>query len=424
MQQKITSLKKSFNTTLTVPGSKSISNRAMLLAALANGQSTLSGLLASDDTLVFAKALRALGIAIDWDQQTHRCTILGNNGNFPAPQATVWCQDAGTATRFLLAACANASGHFHFDGSTRMRERPLAPLIEILKQQGTTFQPENATNMPLQLMGANGLQGGEIFISSQLSSQFLSGLLMVAPFAKKACTIKTETHARAPYVAMTCHMMQQFGVAVLNSTPGVYHIAIPQAYQACGYSIEPDLSTASYFFAAAALTQSQITIANLDRNRSLQGDIAFLSVLENMGAKVINDKAGITLIGPKKLRGISVDMNNFSDTFMTLAAIAPFADSPVTIKNIAHTRLQESDRIAAVASNLALLGITTKTGDDSITIYPGIPQAATLSSVNDHRIAMAFALIGLKIQGVIINDAECVAKTCPDYFELLKKLYF
>lgn len=221
---------------------------------------------------------------------------------------------------------------------------------------------------------------------------------------------------------MTCHMMQQFGVEVFNPSAGVYQIATPQRYQACEYLIEPDLSTASYFFAAAALTQSQITVKNINRKHSLQGDIAFLNVLEKIGAKIINEKNSVTLIGPKTLRGISVDMNTFSDPFMTLAAIAPFADSPVTINNIAHTRLQESDRIAAVASNLALLGITTKTRDDGITIYPGLPQAATLNSFNDHRIAMAFALIGLKIAGIIIEGAACVAKTCPEYFTLLQKL--
>ncbi|MCW5590357.1 MAG: 3-phosphoshikimate 1-carboxyvinyltransferase [Legionellales bacterium] len=422
MKTYIKPLANSFDGSITIPGSKSITNRALLLAALAGGESILHGVLNSDDTLAFANALRVLGVNLHWDEAKEQCKIRGCDGKFPQKRARVWCQDAGTAARFLLSALSSASGQFEIDGSARLRERPLRDLIAVLTQQGTQFFPAESEQLPLRIIGCDGLLGGEITISGKLSSQFISGLLMIAPFAKKNVIMKVKELISRPYVAMTCAMMRQFGVNV-EEQGSQFLIATPQQYHAKEYVIEPDLSTASYFFAAAALTQSVITIPHISRSKCLQGDIQFVNVLEKMGCQVSETDFGLRLEGVKNLRGIEIDMGDFSDTFMTLAVIAPFAQSAVTITNIAHTRLQECDRITAVENNLKLLGVRVESGHDFIRIYPSSIQANTVLSYRDHRIAMAFALIGLKIPGIAIEEAECVAKTCPNYFAMLERLH-
>ncbi len=423
MKVTIKTLQNRFDTTIEIPGSKSITNRALLIAALAEGQSLLKGMLMSDDTMVCGNALRQLGVELDWDLKKNYCIVQGCNGHFSASRANVWCQDAGTATRFLLAATAQTRGQYDFDASKRMRERPLHQLIEVLQKQGAKFLPQNTSNMPFHLIGQHGLQGGDIFISSKLTSQFISALLMVAPYAKKTVTLITDTTIARPYIDMTCEMMKSFGVTVTTTENDSYRVTVPQSYSAREYTIEPDLSTSSYFFAAAALTQSKITIPNIKRHESLQGDVEFLTILEKMGCEISEHEFGISLKGPEKLSGIEVDMSQCSDTFMTLAALAPFAEDPIHIYNIKHARLQESDRIAAVAENMQKLGIKTEVTEDSIKIFPGKIKPGIVNSFKDHRIAMSFALIGFKIPGIEIEDAECVAKTCPHYFNMLNSLH-
>jgi 3-phosphoshikimate 1-carboxyvinyltransferase len=394
---------------ISIPGSKSITNRALLLAALAKGTSHLSGVLFSDDTWAFINALSALGVNIISDPEKKTCIVHGVNGKFPNSHAKIDCQEAGTVLRFLLAACAAAgSGKFYFDGAAGLRKRPISALIQILIHQGAEIEPEYATQMPFTLV-PNGLVGGSVFVPGHESSQFLSALLMASPLAKCPLIFHTTELVSRPYVALTRTMMQEFGVTA--GTLG--------SYLARDYYIEPDLSTASYFFAAAALTNSMITVPNINRQFCKQGDIRFLDILELMGCKVSGDESQTTVRGVKKLKGVQVDMNDISDTFMTLACLAPFADTPTKITGIGHTRLQESDRISAVADNMRRLGIVVDDSNDQITIYPSSPRAAVIDSHGDHRIAMAFSLIGLVIQGIVINNMDCVSKTCPNFAAML-----
>ncbi len=412
MKQAINARLTPLNAHITVPGSKSITNRALLIAALAQGVSKLSDILISDDTLTFIHALQQLGVVIELNEQARTCIVRGTNGKFPKQEATIWCADAGTAARFLLAACAATGGIFHFDGSQRLRERPLASLLQVLREQGAAVQ---TNKMPLTVKGIAGLQGGDIAIDGAETSQFLSALLMVAPFSRHPVTFKVNELVSRPYVNMTCAMMADFGVISDSSS---YSVHAPQHYVARDYVIEPDLSTASYFFAAAAVTGGSVTIQAINRAHCKQGDVAFLSVLEEMGCTVEETSSALTLTGVSVLQGVTVNMQKFSDTFMTLAALAPFAKTPTTITHIGHTRLQESDRIAAMRSELEKLQIKVEEGPDWIKIYPGQPQAGEIDSHRDHRIAMAFSIMGLRVPGIVIDGAECVAKTCPAFFEM------
>jgi len=357
---------------------------------------------------------------VQLDRINYTAEIEGFGGKFPNKQAAIYCQDAGTATRFLIPACAAIPGEYQFSASPRMSERPLAPLLNVLKKQGAHFNfRESSGYMPL-VMEAHGLKGDEVYIDITQSSQFLSGLLMAAPYAKSPMKLKTGALTNKPYVAMTCAMMATFGISTQRDENTIF---VPEGvYQACDYAIEPDASTASYFFAMAAITAGKVHVKGMTR-ACLQGDIRFLEILEKMGCKVIEEQGGITVVGTTHLKGLGeVDMAGFTDTFMTVAVLAVFADQSTTIKSLAHTRLQESDRVAAIVEGLNRLGIQTETTADSITIHPGKSYGAAVSSHRDHRIAMSLSLIGLKVPGVIIEGADAVAKTCPNYFQLLKRV--
>lgn len=414
MKQRIDVATAPIQAQVVISGSKSITNRALLLAALSRGVSILSGVLFSDDTWAFIRGLQALGVHIVVDSQNLTCEVSGCNGRFPAKQAVIACDKAGTAARFLLAACAGMSGYYEFDADPQLRKRPLASLLAILVQQGMRCEQ---VSMPLQMQGNGALLGGEIVVPNEESSQFVSALMMMAPFATQDMIVTIPETMRRSYSDMTAAMMHDFGVRVLRPSPWVYTIPVPQYYQARSYVIEPDFSTASYFFAAAAVTQGQVTIPGMNRDRTYQGDSQFLTVLEKMGCRVLSDKLGLTVIGPAELSGVDVDMHSYSDVFMSLAAIAPFANSPTRIRRIGHTRLQESDRISAMCRGLSVLQITVEEESDGLTIYPGAPKAGVIDSYQDHRIAMAFSIIGLRVAGIEIEGAECVAKTCPLFFE-------
>jgi 3-phosphoshikimate 1-carboxyvinyltransferase len=416
MRQSIRAASTPIHARVTLPGSKSITNRALLLAALATGKSILSNVLMSDDTQVFAAALRRLGIAMRFDEPARVCEITGSGGNFPERVNNVWCEDAGTAARFLLAACAAVGGVYQFDGSAQLRCRPMSPLLQCLMKQGVTVTP--ASQLPLTMTSAGNLPGGAITIAGEQSSQFASGLLMAAPLFKNALTLTTTNVVSKPYVAMTCAMMRAFGVDVNYRDEQVITVAAPSNYHGCDYLIESDMSTASYFFAAAAVTGGRVTIPAIQPQQSLQGDSKFLDVLTRMGCVSKQNGKDFHLEGPPVLRGIEIDMGEFSDTFMTLAALACFADSPTIITNIAHTRLQESDRITAMRTNLQTLGIKVEEGYDWLKIFPGMPRAGIINSHGDHRIAMAGAILGLRREGIIIDNAQCVSKTCPEFFTM------
>lgn len=411
-RQTVQPIRHPVNSTVVVPGSKSITNRALLLAALVDGDVELQGVLASDDTQACMTALQALGVRLVHHSRAggepvknNTLVVSGCNGGFPHKTARIDCRDAGTVTRFLIPLCAAQSdGEYHFTASKRMCERPLKVLLQILEQQGAEFQFLAKPYCLPFIMKTHGLKGGEIEVDISESSQFLSGLLLAAPLALAPLTVRSQALENKPYVHMTQQMLQDFA-------SGIRH-----------YTIEPDASTASYFFAVAALTGGTIHVPNLPRH-GLQGDTRFLDLLEQMGCRVIEEKGGITVTGCRQLQGLGeVSMSGFSDTFMTVAALAVFADRSTTLTGLAHTRLQESDRVSAMAEELGKLGVKVETTEDSITIHPSKPVGTLLSGHNDHRIAMSLALIGTQVPGVVIDGAECVSKTCPQFFEMLSRL--
>ena len=418
MKQFIRMAKSPINAHVTIPGSKSITNRALLMAAFADGVSEIFDVLISDDTRALIEALHNLGIVVQLDEASRSCIVGGSGGQFPKTEAEVWCRHAGTVARFMLAACASSPGAYHFDGSPQLRKRPLAGLLNILKNQGAKIEPDNQNNMPFTVLGTEGLAGGDIEVDSSETGQFLSALLMVAPFAKSSMTLKAHEIVSQPYVDMTCAMMADFGVLVHRTSPVHFSIPVPQRYHARDYSVEPDLSTASYFFAAAAVTGGEIAIQAISRKKTKQGDVEFLSILEKMGCQVMESQGGLVVRGPQELQGIEVDLRDHSDLFMTLAAMAPFAKTPTTITNIKHTRQQESDRISAMRKGLETLHVKVEEGPDWLRVYPSAPIAGVIDSHDDHRIAMAFSIIGLKVPSVVIDGAECVVKTCPDFFKI------
>ena len=401
--------------TVPVPGSKSLTNRALCLAALACGTSTLRNALFSDDTRYFGAALQALGIEVRQDAAAATISVDGRGGALRASRADLFVGMSGTTARFLTALLALGTGCYTVDGAPRMRERPMEELLSALAAQGARISAATQpVRMPFTICGG-GLAGGALQVSGLRSSQPISALLMVAPLARAETTLEVEGElVSEPFVAMTVRLMRQFGAAVTEYGRR-FSIAAGQRYQAQDLVIEPDATSASYFFAAAAVTGGRVQVPGLRRD-SLQGDLAFLEVLRQMGCQVAWDAAGVTVQGPSTLAGIDTDLTAISDTAPTLAAIAPFAAAPVTIRGIGHTRLQETDRVHALATELRRLGVPVEEGRSSLRIEPAPPRGATIETYDDHRIAMAFAVTGLRTPGIAIADPGCTAKTFPDFF--------
>lgn len=406
--------------TIRPPGSKSITNRALVIAALADGASTLTGVLESRDTQVMRDSLRRLGIPLDENLHQHRIVVQGQRGQIPNRQAELWLENSGTSIRFLTALTSLGEGTYRLDGNTRMRERPIRDLIESLREFGVDATCQLGTDCPPVVVRARGLRGGAVKCRTGLSSQFLSAMLMVAPAARGPVDLLLSGEVVSePYIQMTIDVMEQFGVRVDRPATDRYHIE-PQAYSARTYDIEPDASAASYFFAAAAITGGRVTVAGLTR-RALQGDVRFVEALERMGCTVIAGADSLTVQGGP-LRGIDIDMNDISDTAQTLAAVAPFAAGPTRIRRVAHMRHKETDRVLAVVTELRKLGLNVEEHPDGMTIHPGPLRPAAIDTYDDHRMAMSFALIGLRQPGVVIRDPGCTAKTYPEFFQDLDQL--
>ncbi|TLS43786.1 3-phosphoshikimate 1-carboxyvinyltransferase [Streptomyces montanus] len=402
-----------------IPGSKSLTNRALLLAAAAEGTTVLSAPLVSEDTIAFRGALEQLGVRVSAEPGDGHWHVRGLGGG-PLGDARVHCGDAGTAARFLPPFTATGQGLFYFDGSLQLRARPMRPLIDALTRLGVTVHVGRGGRLPLVVEGG-GLQGGRIVLDSDLSSQYLSGLLMAAPLLSRPLTIDVPHLVSRPYVDMTLALMRHFGAHVERS--GNRITTRPGGYVARDLPVEPDASSASYFFAAAAATGRSVTVRGLGRH-SLQGDLGFARVLRLAGAEVTVGDNETTVRGPDSLRGgFTIDMGDISDTFMTLAAVAPLADAPITITGIAHTRLKESDRISAVARNLRACGILVEEDADRITVHPGVPRPTTIACYRDHRIAMSFAVLNLASSaGFALDDPACVDKTFPGFHAELRRL--
>lgn len=404
------------------PGSKSITNRALILSALAKGTSKLSGVLDSVDTAVMLESLNRLGILVKHDRDQQTCSITGCGGRLSVKKADLWLENSGTSIRFLTSVCCLGSGRYRLDGSKRMRERPIIDLVDTLQLLGASVDCEDPSGgCPPVLVSGQPLIGGVASVNGNISSQFLSSLLMAAPCARDSVQLSVLGElVSKPYVTMTLEMMKSFGIST-TYPDDLSSFRIPTgAYQAIEYDIEPDASAASYFLAAAAITGGTVTVEGLSQT-ALQGDVLFASALEKMGCEVTWGDSSVTVTGGK-LHGVDIDMNAISDTAQTLAVVATFAASPTTIRCVGHMRHKETDRIAAVVTELKRAGLKADEFDDGMTIYPGPAKPASIHTYDDHRMAMSFALLGLKHQGIEILDPGCTSKTYPTFFEDLQVL--
>ncbi len=411
--------------TVPVPGSKSITQRALIAAALADGESTLVNPLESEDTRYTATALEQMGVAVE--KKAGKWTVKGCGGRITTPDQEIFLGNNGTATRFLTSVASLGSGTFRINGDARMAERPIQPLMQALQGWGVDIASINNNGCPPLLIKANGLAGGKTVLPAGKSSQYLSSLLLVAPYARQEAEVEVEGDILSlPYVIMTLVVMEAFGIRV-EGNDALSSFRIPQGrYSAMEYAIEGDASNASYFYAAAAITGGEVTVPNVPVP-SMQGDAVFVALLARMGCQVNKTGEGLTVSGPEELKNITIDMGGMPDVVPTLAVVASQAKGRSILKNIGHLRIKECDRLHVMAVELAKMGARVEEQEDSLIIEGKDPDAplhgAEINTHNDHRIAMSFALAGLTVPGVKILDEECVAKSFPDFWERFNLLY-
>ncbi len=407
---------------VVLPGSKSLSNRILLLSMLSDGKTEIQNLLDSDDVRLMVGALETLGIQLEENRAENLITVTGTSGIIPVKEATLMLGNAGTAIRPLTAAMTLGHGRFVLDGVQRMRERPIIDLVNGLSQLGANLRCINGTDCPPVEVIADGLPGGITRLSGAISSQYLTAILLAAPYADKEVQIEiTDKLVSVPYVEMTLRLMRSFGVSVNHENFRLFHIP-RQTYRSPGsIFVEGDASSASYFLAGAAITKGTVTVKGCG-TVSLQGDARFAEVLEKMGAKVEWEPQQVKLTG-NSLNGIDVDMNQMPDAAMTLAVAALFASGPTAIRNIYNWRVKETERLQAVSTELRKLGAEVEEGCDYLVIQPPEQiRKAEIDTYDDHRMAMAFSLAACGSSPVTINDPGCVSKTFPDYFEVLDGL--
>jgi 3-phosphoshikimate 1-carboxyvinyltransferase len=409
------------NGSIRPPGSKSITNRALVCATLADGPSLLSGALDSEDTRVMVDSLRRMGIGVDVQSDGTRMSVTGCGGDLPADGAELFLANSGTSIRFLTALTTLGHGRYRLDGVSRMRQRPIEDLLHALRTLGADVVSENEDGCPPVVVTADGLRGGTATVRGNISSQFLSALLLAAPCATEdICLVVDGELVSKPYIRMTLAVMAAFGIRLEDDRLDQFRIPAGQCYRGQTYEIEPDASAASYFWAAAAITGGCVTVRGLSRD-ALQGDVGFCDCLERMGCRVEYAADGITVTG-RPLRGVTVDMNAISDTVQTLAAVALYADGPTTITGVAHNRFKETDRIGDLSRELRKFGAEVEEQPDGMCIVPAPLRGATIETYNDHRMAMSLALVGLRTAGVVILNPECTVKTYPHYFDDLRRL--
>lgn len=426
---------------VAVPGSKSITNRALLLATLAQGTSTLQGVLFSDDSRHFLKCIQELGFETAVDEEKKTIQVTGLGGAIPREEASPYVGSAGTAARFLTAYLGVSQGTYHMDASEQMRRRPMAPLIASLRELGCEILCKKEEGFfPFTIKG-HGFGKNMIAVDIEHSSQFLSALLISSCLSPEDMTIHIKGEHGMAYIGITTRMMEQFGVhaepqyycmgnadnhdccGCVNSTlPMGYRIAAGQHYRALDYQIEPDVSAACYFYALGALLNVPVQVLHVGKE-SMQGDMTFLDILVRMGCSLQEDSDGLILLPPTEehLTGVNADMSACSDQAITLAAIAPYAEGPTTITGIGHIRYQECDRLNAITTELQRMGIRCESTDSSITIWPGTPRPCTVQTYEDHRMAMGFTLTGLKTAGIVIDNPGCCRKTFEEYYEVLEE---
>lgn len=411
-------LTRSFDASLELPGSKSITNRYLLLAALATGTSTLERVLVADDIGAMLDCIESIGARCELAAGGTFATVKGTGGAV-ATTGRAFARQSGTTARFIAPVLALTAGPWELDGAAQLRSRPMADLFYALAALGASITAEQAAaSLPAVIRGP--LSGGRASISGSVSSQFLSGLLLAAPLIQGGLEIEvTDSLVSRPYVEMTIATMRDFG-AIVEGSDDVFSVAAT-GYRAADVAIEPDASSASYFFGAAAALGGSVVVPGLS-STSLQGDISFVDVLEQMGAVVTRSESEIAVRGKGVLHGIDIDMAGLSDTVPTLAVVASFADSPTRIRGVGFIRNKESDRVGGVVRELARCGITAEEEPDGLVIYPGQPHAALVTTYDDHRMAMAFSILGLAAEGIEIDDPTCVGKTFPTFFDVLDEL--
>lgn len=407
-----------------IPGSKSVANRALVMAALAEGTTILKNMLFSDDTKYMMEAIRKLGNNVIIDENT-KTVIIESNENRVFPDTELFVGNAGTAMRFLPTYISTGEGKVILTGIERMKQRPIKDLVDGLLELGVDVTYKEKEGYPPFEINAKGLSGGELYIKGDKSSQYLTSILLSAPYAKEDVTIKIEGKlVSIPYVDITLKMMKDFGVEVENRNYKEFFIKVGQKYKGQEYIVEGDCSSASYFFAIAAATNSEIKVNNISKN-SMQGDIKLLDILHEMGTEITYEDNFVIVKGTGKLKGISVDMHHMSDVAQTLAVTAIFAEGKTEIKNVYNMRLKETDRLKALNIELTKLGAKVIELEDGIIIEPNdnYKENVTIDTYDDHRMAMSFSIAGLKIPGTIIDDPDCVSKTFPNYFDEFEKLY-
>ncbi|ALO45361.1 3-phosphoshikimate 1-carboxyvinyltransferase [Pseudohongiella spirulinae] len=408
---------------VTLPGSKSLSNRILLLAALAQGQTRITNLLDSDDVRYMLEALQQLGIDLDLSADRTECALSGAGGAFRADAQTLFLGNAGTAMRPLCAALCAGVGEYQLTGEPRMYERPIGDLVDALRACGAQIDYLQDENYPPLYIRASGLNGGLISIRGNISSQFLTAMLMAAPLCRDDLTIVVDGElVSKPYIHITLDVMARFGVQVDNHDYQRFFIKSGQKYQSPGeIMVEGDASSASYFLAAAAIAGGPVRVIGSGKN-SVQGDARFAEVLEQMGAQVLWGDDWIE-VRRGELHGVDVDLNHIPDAAMTIATTALFAKGPTVIRNVYNWRVKETDRLTAMATELRKVGATVEVGEDYIAIQPPERiQSAAIDTYDDHRMAMCFSLAALGDSPITINDPGCTAKTFPAYFDLFEQI--
>lgn len=419
---KVKTVDKSLSGTVVVPGSKSMTNRALLLAALSEEEAILQGVLFSDDSRHFLDCLVTLGYKLDINETEKTVKLQGCGRNIPNKFAKINVGSAGTAARFITAMLALSDGGYEIGCSEQMEKRPMEELFKVLTDMGAQFTYlKEEGHLPVRVKGNGGICK-DINMDISKSTQFLSAMLMVTPVTDSGICIRiTSEKKEGSYIHITMKMLQSFGVDV-KFDGECYTVPGKQKLQIGTYYIEPDVSAACYFYGMAALTGGKVIVKNVHSD-SMQGDLKFLSVLEKMGCEKTEEQDGIAIQGPQdvKLKGVDINMNDFSDQALTLAALAPFADSETVIRNIGHIRGQECNRMAAIVNELKKCGIGCWEDGDDIHIEPGKIAPAVIETYEDHRVAMAFTLLGLKANGIVISNPMCCKKTFETYYKVLEQ---
>lgn len=407
------------NSVVTVPGSKSYTHRILIASALSDGKCKVENPLKSEDTLLTLDALKQMGVRAEAENDDF--IIRGMSGELKPSAEPIYLANSGTSMRLLTAVAAIGKGTYTLTGTDRMAERPIVDLLDSLQQMKVSARSVNGNGCPpVEVVGGD-VKGGRISLKCGVSSQYLSGLLLIAPFTKESLAIEiTEGPVSKPYIDMTVDVMTRLGVEVRREGYNFFEVPGNQVYKSGSYAVEPDASNASYFWAAAAITGGTVRVRGITKN-SRQGDVRLTELFEEMGCSVREEKDGIAVTGGK-LTGIKTDMSNMPDMVPTLAVVAAFAEGTTEISNVAHLKAKESDRLAAVATELVKMGIRAECTDDGLIIEGGKPRGAEIETYNDHRIAMCFSVAGLVTPGVKILDEKCVEKSFPNYWEVFGEI--